>query len=388
LWSNGTEGNVTNNLCAGVYYVDVTDAKGCAVTSDDLELDNPTVMALAAVVSEDDDQCGDGICTGSASVEVTGGEEPYQIEWSNGTIGASVSELCEGEVLSVTITDARGCESINASVASISCRESDCGLHTTFTQGGWGASPNGNNPGVYLHANFDAAYPSGLTLGCGDNTLTFMSAQEITDFLPEGGTADVLPNTSVLTGQLLAATLNAGFDAYDAEFASSAVLLGDMYTDNAAFAGMSINEILQAANDVIGGCSTDYSLTDLNTVLTTINENFDNGTIDNGHLTCTPATGGDDRSMTFSAEKTGVEMIEMFPNPCRQMTHFFITSNEETVAQLQVYNNMGQVVLSRNVVCTEGTNAIDLDVQHLTAQTYLVQLVSGDQVFTSRLVVE
>jgi len=387
-WSNGSIGNIANNLLAGVYYVDVTDAHGCVATSEDLEFDNPTAISLDGVVAEDDDQCGDGICTGSVTISVSGGEQPYQYLWSNGSIGNAVSELCEGEVLSVTISDARGCESVQENIAEISCRLTECGDHKTFTQGGWGASPNGNNPGVYLHANFDAAYPAGLTLGCGDNTLSFYSAQEITDFLPEGGTASTLPTTSVLTGQLLAATLNAGFDAYDANFASSAVLLGDMYTDNAAFAGMTVNEILQAANDVIGGCSDAYALTDLNEVLTTINENFDNGTVDQGHLTCAPVVSGTDRSMTFSSDKSGVEMMEMFPNPCRQATRIFIHANEESTAQLTMFNSMGQVVIAKPVYCTTGSNVVELDVNGFAAQTYVVRVVNGDQVFTSRLIVE
>src|SRR3712207_8860774 len=35
----------------------------------------------------------------------------------------------------------------------------------TYTQGGWGSDPSGNNPGQRLHANFARVYPNGLTVG-------------------------------------------------------------------------------------------------------------------------------------------------------------------------------------------------------------------------------
>ncbi|MFM7309237.1 MAG: hypothetical protein ACKOZY_01400, partial [Flavobacteriales bacterium] len=170
----------------------------------------------------------------------------------------------------------------------------DCGQHKTFTQGGWGASPSGNNPGVYLHANFDEAYPTGVMIGCGSNTLVFETAQEVTDFLPSGGTPSALPNYSVLTGQLLAATLNVGFDAYDANFAGSSIALGDMEFVSGTFQGMTVNAVLAIANDVIGGCSTAYSASTVNNALTLINENFDNGNQDNGNLDCGSTGNPDD----------------------------------------------------------------------------------------------
>ncbi len=71
--------------------------------------------------------------------------------------------------------------------------QSECTGFRTQTQGGWGAIPNGNNPGVYVHTNFAAAFPSGLTIGCSSgNKLVLTSAQAVTDFLPSGTTPAVL----------------------------------------------------------------------------------------------------------------------------------------------------------------------------------------------------
>src|ERR1043165_4191897 len=57
-----------------------------------------------------------------------------------------------------------------------------CGMLRTQTQGGWGASPAGNNPGTYLHAHFNATFSGGLTLGCYPNNyyIKLTSAQAVT----------------------------------------------------------------------------------------------------------------------------------------------------------------------------------------------------------------
>ena len=90
----------------------------------------------------------------------------------------------------------------------------------------------------------------------------------------------------VLSGQLVALTLSAGFDAYDPNFSQSNTSLGSLTINSGTFAGMTVSNFLQIANDVIGGCSTAYSLSQLNAAATAINENFDNGTVDRHYLNC------------------------------------------------------------------------------------------------------
>ena len=174
-----------------------------------------------------------------------------------------------------------------------------CTGFKTYTQGGWGAKANGNNAGVYRDANFAAAFPSGLVMGCtGGNQLILTSAQAVEDFLPSGSTPDVLPSgtltnpggsySNVLAGQLEAAMLNVGFDLYDPNFSSNAIHTGDLTITSGTFAGMTINQLIAEANSVIGGCTSTYTTADLNVALTAFNENYDNGTTDNGYTNCTP----------------------------------------------------------------------------------------------------
>jgi hypothetical protein len=168
------------------------------------------------------------------------------------------------------------------------------GQFKTFTIGGWGTSCAGNNPGCYRDANFDAAFPDGVMIGCGSNTFTFTSSQAVDAYLPDGGAPAVISGShtdptgggSVLSSQLLAVSLAVGFDVYDPNFSASSTSLGSLTIASGPFAGMSIATFLQVANDVIGGCSNQYSLSDINAAATAINENFDNGTVDNGYVNC------------------------------------------------------------------------------------------------------
>jgi len=247
----------------------------------------------------------------------------------------------------------------------------DCGTHKTFTQGGWGATPNGNNPGVYLHANFSGAYPNGVVIGCGSNTLVFETAQEITDFLPSGGTPSTLPNYSVLTGQLLAATLNVGFDAYDASFANSSVALGEMEFVSGTFQGMNVNQVLAIANDVIGGCSSAYSASAVNNALTVINENFDNGTQDNGNLDC-GSTGNPDDVCGIEITRTWTA-TDACGNTSTATTVYFIYDNTAPVFD-QTFENVSVSCVSEmpapiNATATDACSAVTVTMTTETVES-------------------
>jgi hypothetical protein len=170
----------------------------------------------------------------------------------------------------------------------------------TFTQGGWGTTPHGNNPGTYQYKNFAGAFPKGLTVGCSTYSLTLTSAKAVSDFLPCGGPAAALKASytnptglkNVFAGQLIALTLSVGFDKWDPAFAGSPLNLGDLKVSSGTFKGVTVNTILAEANNAIGGCQSKYSISDLTSILAAINENFDNGTMNNGILDCKSSGGG------------------------------------------------------------------------------------------------
>jgi hypothetical protein len=172
--------------------------------------------------------------------------------------------------------------------------------HRTQTQGGWGSTPNGNNPGNYLHTNF--ASIGSVTIGnaCGF-TATFDNAQAITDFLPQGGPAQALAFSAtnptsvtggkqgnVFAGQVLALSVSVALDNAVPSFSPSATPLANLVVGdvNSIFYGKSVGEILGWANQAIAGCVAPYAISDLNNVVDAINNNFVDGTQNLGFLVC------------------------------------------------------------------------------------------------------
>ncbi|HXG23772.1 MAG TPA: HYR domain-containing protein, partial [Chthonomonadales bacterium] len=187
-------------------------------------------------------------------------------------------------VVVCTATDACGNQtSCTFSITVQPCEELEL---CTFTQGGWGSDPRGNNPGQLLQDNFTAISggDNSITIGLSGHSLTFTSASAIAQFLPQRGTPAVLPagdavNPSgtygVLAGQVLALALNVG--ASDAGILPSG--LGNLVLCNTGTAldGYSVYQLLALGNTALGGGSlpSGVTLSHLNDIITAINEGFD-----------------------------------------------------------------------------------------------------------------
>jgi len=207
---------------------------------------------------------------------------------------------CQKEINNNKVGETLGASSsLNGGSTSLNSVAEECGIFRTQTPGGWGAPPNGGNPGAYLHANFAGAFPDGLSIGCypGDFYVRFTSAQAITDYMPAGGKPQPLANSytdpsssalkNTLVNHVMALTLSAGFDAYDPNFGQSDLSLGFMVVATGALQGLSVNEVLAEANMVLGGCGGNYSVSNLVNTLDQINNNFVDGNgADNGYLLC------------------------------------------------------------------------------------------------------
>ncbi len=221
------------------------------------------------------------------------------LRFSAAVMVASVLFACQKDMSNSAKTELSSSES---SVTTLSIAL-PCGQLRTQTQGGWGSTPSGNNPGTYLHANFQTAFSGGLTVGCYPNDffVRLTSAQAVTDLLPTGGKASVLTGSAVnpassknvLVGQLVALKLSVTFDAYDANFGQSSVALGDMIIGSGTFKGYTVSKFLDIAEQVLGGCSTAFTPTQVNETASSINENFVDGKANNGFLTCPEDGGGD-----------------------------------------------------------------------------------------------
>ena len=175
-------------------------------------------------------------------------------------------------------------DSVRDEVTATPAFDDPNGVFRTQTIGGWGSKPRidkdgnvtGNNPGSYLHANWDALFgDGGITIGSGDNTLSFSDAWAVTGFLPSGGTPRALDESmqdpegrdvkNTLASQVLAATISVKVGQVMPEYLN----LGQAITVD----DITVQEALDIANRILAGESVgDHTATSINEIITQINE--------------------------------------------------------------------------------------------------------------------
>jgi len=169
----------------------------------------------------------------------------------------------------------------------------------TYTQGGWGAVPQGNNPGTILlnnFSNFSKMFLDGDVEVGGGYLMKFTNAAAITAYLPAGGKPKPLDGTytdptttksGVFGGQVLALQLNV---LYDTLFGGLTII-----NTGTSFDGMMVADVLGAANIALGGGAlpSGYTLSNLNDLVSFLNQGFDN-CLPSGWAQqyLTPASGG------------------------------------------------------------------------------------------------
>ena len=110
-WSNGKNGSKITNLAAGKYTVTVTDNAGdtkkASVTISAPNTPPPPPPPAMKLTLPHSNVSAAGKSDGSAKVSVSGGNAPYQYDWSNGETGSKITNLSPG-TYKVTVTDNSG----------------------------------------------------------------------------------------------------------------------------------------------------------------------------------------------------------------------------------------------------------------------------------------
>jgi gliding motility-associated-like protein len=147
-WSNGLTQNNVNNLAAGNYSVNYTDAFGCSTQA--TFTISSTIDSIAVDFTTSDVKCY-GDSSGSINTIINGGTAPYSYLWSNNSTTGLINNLAQG-VYTVTITDANGCAvtksvgvsqplsplQVTASLYHISCKGDSTGTIELFVSGSLG----------------------------------------------------------------------------------------------------------------------------------------------------------------------------------------------------------------------------------------------------------
>jgi len=126
LWSTGDTNELIENLAPGLYNIDITDAVGCKITTmaiiDSLDCNHLQLELFTENTSSEN------AADGMASVIVSGGNPPYQYQWSNGDTTSAIQNL-SADNYSITVTDELGCAiSENVLISSPFCDTFQMGI--------------------------------------------------------------------------------------------------------------------------------------------------------------------------------------------------------------------------------------------------------------------
>lgn len=110
LWNSGQTTANIQQLPAGIYQLTATDYRGCTAISQPVEIEEPDGVLTVNLVQLTDDICGTG--AGAIDIQMTGGTPPNQYLWSNGKITPDINGLSAG-VYQLSVTDLHGCTAVS-----------------------------------------------------------------------------------------------------------------------------------------------------------------------------------------------------------------------------------------------------------------------------------
>jgi len=107
-WNGGpfTFINYLSNLPGGIINCVIKDANGCNIVVD-MVVSEPDVLQLNSIIVTD--ASGPDQSNGAIALDIAGGTAPYQVSWSNGATGTSITGLVPGQY-TYLIIDANGCQ--------------------------------------------------------------------------------------------------------------------------------------------------------------------------------------------------------------------------------------------------------------------------------------
>jgi hypothetical protein len=121
-WQDGTTAQNLSNVCAGLYFLTVTDNNGCRAISNNFVAQPQSALTVIPAVTNISCTGGTG---GSIFLTVSGGTLPYSFRWNTGYTGQNLVSVQAG-TYTVTVTDGGPCTAISGGTVQGGTGASSC----------------------------------------------------------------------------------------------------------------------------------------------------------------------------------------------------------------------------------------------------------------------
>ncbi|MBI4647163.1 MAG: gliding motility-associated C-terminal domain-containing protein [Bacteroidia bacterium] len=193
LWNSGDTSASLSGLSAGTYIVTITDANNCTTTAT-ANITQPS--ALTTTITGTETLCI-GASTGSATVTVTGGTQPYTYLWdaAAGNQSTPTASGLEAGTYSVTVTDANSCTATNSFTVTEPSALTTTPSSINSTCGASNGTASVNVTGGTGGYSYDWS-PDGYT-GDGTNTYSALPSGSYTVTVTDGNGCTISQNITV-----------------------------------------------------------------------------------------------------------------------------------------------------------------------------------------------
>jgi hypothetical protein len=159
----------------------------------------------------------------------------------------------------------------------------------TYLQQQWATA----DASTLLRNDFGKLFPDGIVLGC-NVQCKFASAEQALGALPMDGPAIALAAGTLsgskvnnrLVGELLSLSMVIRIDETQPTFSQDSPQLADLQVAIGAFEGWNVREVVNEANSVLGGCTSNYTPAQIYEVVLRINKSFAKTDGQPGFLRC------------------------------------------------------------------------------------------------------
>ncbi len=375
---------------AGNYTVSVTNG-GCSATSSTTVVSSVSGPAIS---------CSANAANGTVSVNVISGTGPYTYSWSTTPeqTTATATVTASGSY-TITVRGANGCPSTCAVNIALG---GACSEPRTVKQAIWGAPATSTNLSGYMAANWATAFPAPnyLQVGCTGRMVRFTTAQAVINNLPSQGSVALLPSGTIvdpsstavsntLMGHLVALKISARMDEIDPAYCASGVLLKNMVIASGTFAGWTVQQLINHADQAIGNCVAQYPLVTISVALSNINNGYAVVGQGSGYLVCPPQLM--ELESDPDEELLDEARVELFPNPTRGHTRIIIPATVEDVpVAVDLITALGAHAgsLHQGVAQAGIPLQVEWDAQQWPAGAYICRIRVGEAQWHARVIIE